>query len=364
MTREEQLFGALLKGDTVKAAALSPWTKAVLDVPELTAEDEALLEQQAVRLAPLPAPFPQPTQATSPEPAPPEEAPSEPAPVTEPEPAPAPAEDHDDTEDPEEEAPAAPVEEPGSLPHIAHDDIPTEELHVEPKGLPEQPADETFRRDFGFMFSSQEVVPDAYRIVLALKYKQSWLEWEPETLWAAIRSDFGPVGDVARGKIMALRTCLKTNTPWIDWDAFEHVSQAFNDGLVSFGMMQPPEIEDAAYTVTVMRRLGDWPFGADVSGYLAAVCLTAGLVFAPEEWFPSAQYFMDKQSHAPPALRDTVAAAWDKLKDVNLSAVSWRESNPVDNQVKKLWAVKSYLESRLLQPAEPQGDTLAAGGAS
>jgi hypothetical protein len=350
--RAEQLFGALLNGDTVKAADLSPWTKAVLDVPELTADDEALLEQQAVRLAPLPAPFPPPISAAS---------------APEPELEPAPAEDppHDDTEDPEEEAPSpAPVEEPGSTPHVAHDDIPTEELHVEPKGLPEQPADEAFRRDFGFMFNSQEVVPDAYRIVLALKYKENWLDWEPETLWAAIRSDFGPVGDVARGKIMALRTSLKTNTPWIDWDAFEHVSQAFNDGLVLFGLMQPPELEEAAYTVTVMRRLGDWPFGSDVSGYLAAVCLNAGLVFAPEDWFPSAQYFMDRQSKAAPALRDTVAAAWEKLRDVNLSAVTWRENNPVDNQVKKLWSVKSYLDSRLLQPAEPEGDTLSAGGAS
>lgn len=351
MNRAEELFGALLTGDMVKAADLSPWTKAVLDVPELTADDEALLEQQAVRLAPLPAPFPPPTQAsTAPEPTPAAE--------------PAEAPHYDDTEDPEEEAPSAPVEEPGSTPHVSHDDIPTEELYVEPKGLEEQPADEAFRHDFGFMFNSQEVVPDAYRIVLALKYKEGWLDWEPETLWAAIRSDFGPLGDVARGKIMALRTCLKTNTPWIDWDAFEHVSQAFNDGIVIFGLMQPPEIEEAAYTVTVLRRLGDWPFSADVTGYIAAVCLNAGLVYAPEEWFPSAQYFMDRQSKAPPALRDTVAAAWEKLQHVNLSAVSWQESNAVDNQVKKLWSVKSYLDSRLLQPAEPQGDTLSAGGAS
>lgn len=356
--RAEQLFGALLNGDMVKAADLSPWTKAVLDVPELTADDEALLEQQAVRLKPLPAPFPQPLQASS-----------EPEAAAEPAPEPTPAEDpwYDDTEEPEpepeqeQETPAA-VDEQGSTPHVAHDDIPTEELHVEPKGLEGQPADEEFRHSFGFMFNSQEVVPDAYRIVLALKYKENWLEWEPETLWAAIRSDFGPVGDVARGKIMALRTSLKTNTPWIDWDAFEHVSQAFNDGLVIFGLMQPPEIEEAAYTVTVMRRLGDWPFSADVSGYLAAVCLSAGLVYAPEDWFPSAQYFMDQQSKAPPALRDTVAAAWEKLQHVNLSAVSWRETNPVDSQVKKLWSVKSYLESRLLQPAEPQGDTLSAAG--
>ena len=360
MNRAEQLFGALLQGDMVKAADLSPWTKAVLDVPELTADDEALLEQQAIRLAPLSAPFPQPTQAA----APPEEAPPEPTPDAEPEPAPEEDPDHDDTEDPEEEAPE-PVEEPGSTPHVSHDDIPTEELHVEPKGLPEQPVDEAFRHDFGFMFNSQEVVPDAYRIVLALKYKENWLDWEPETLWAADQVGLRtPHRRRARGKIMALRTCLKTNTPWIDWDAFEHVSQAFNDGLVIFGLMQPPELEDAAYTASVMRRLGDWPFGTDVTGYLAAVCLDAGLVYAPEEWFPSAQYFIDRQSKAPTALRDTVAAAWEKLQHVNLSAVSWRENNPVDNQVKKLWSVKSYLDSRLLQPAEPQGDTLTAGGAS
>jgi hypothetical protein len=337
VTKAEQIFQAALLGDRQKVAQLAPYTKAMLDMPDLSPEDEALLEQNAVSIAPAPEPEPEPAPTQSP--------------------GATPGREHDDVitarEGPE------PVDDQGSQPHHEHDDVLTDELHVEHDRFGSTP--ETFRADFGFMFNSDEIVPDAYRIVLALKYKENWLEWEPETLWDSIRSDFGPLGDVTRGKIMALRTCLKTNTPWVDWDAFEHVSQAFNDGLVIFGMMQPPDIEEAAYTVTVMRRLGDWPFAAEVSAYMGAVCLDAGLVFAPDEWFPSAQYFIEKQTMAPKALIKTIAAAWEKLKGADFSDVVWNDDNPVDGQVRKLWSVRSYLDGRRLEPVEPGGDTLPQG---
>jgi hypothetical protein len=317
-----------------KEAALSPLTRLSLGLPvAMTDAEEAALDRASVRPSTMDQEEPAPPPEPAPEPVP--EAPTEPMEVP---------------FEPREEP--TPVERPAPLPPPALEaEDRAEEVEEDDWAAPsaEISAEPPTRGEVGRLFNTTDVPPLVYREVLAEKYKGDWMEWEPETLWWQVRKDFGPVNEIARNKIMALRACLKTNTPWIDWDAFENVANAFNDNIPIFGLVQPPELEEAAYAVMMLRELEDWPFGSEVSGYLAAVCLSAGLIYAPEEWFPSAQYFIDRQSHNP-ALVEEARRAWEALRGRALTTIEWREDNALDNQVRKLWEISRYIESRSTSP--------------
>ena len=350
---------SLLGPDFEKQAALSPLTKLRLGMPvALSAEDEAAFDRNSVRPSnmnevepppakpPVNAPGIHPVLPESPAaPAAPEEVPEEPT-----EPMEMPFEPREEPTPVERPVPTLPPPEPET-------EAPPEK--AAPVVVEEEEAEPPTRSEVGKIFSAANIPPLIYREILAAKYKGEWMTWEPETLWWAIRKDFGPITEIVRNKIMAMRICLKTNTPWIDWDAFEHVTNALNDHIPIFGAMQPPEADEAAYTVTILRELGDWPFGAEVAGYIAAVCLSAGLVYAPEEWFPSVQYFIDRQGKHDPALVEKSSKAWEALRHHALTEIEWRDDNPIHNQVKKLWLIRTYIDSKSRPSPMPSASELS-----
>ena len=320
------VFANILMGEKT-AAELSPRARNALGLSGgLTAEDLDRLDSSAVRMSDVTGDAPRERSVTA-------ERPPQAQPEAEPEPEPA--------------EPIAAAPEPQPEPE------PIQQVAPPPAEWTDEPAEEiaaetATRSELGKIFTAPNVSPLVYRETLADKYKGAWLSWEPETLWWSIRRDFGPISDLVRNKIMALRTCLKTNTPWIDWDAFENVGNAFNDEIPIFGELQPLEPEDVAYTVQTMRELGDWEFGAEVQGYMSAVCINAGLIYAPDDLFPGAQYFIDRHNAAP-ELVGTVHGLWKKTSSVDpdaLTGVEWHEDNSAENQVKHLWLITSYLKHR------------------
>jgi len=113
---------------------------------------------------------------------------------------------------PAEESPpeqeAAPAEEGAALPV---EGAPAEEEAVDPRqDLPpeEEPVPEPelpSRATHGKLFSDKRAHPIQILEVLTSRYNTKWADWESDTLWWSLRKSFGPVGEVARNKIMALR---------------------------------------------------------------------------------------------------------------------------------------------------------------
>lgn len=203
------------------------------------------------------------------------------------------------------------------------------------------------RASDGRVFSALRSHPLRIYDVLNAKYGvDTWVFWEPETLWWAIRRDFGPVGEVARNKIQALMIAALTYTPWGDWDVFENCGLAWNDLVPIFGAYQPMTPSQIAFTVSIMETVHPGPpWDNEVSAYIAMILEENGFAYAPEEWFPGAQALLDRKSEFA-GFKVDVEKAWLTLGKKDLSGVEWREDNPVDIHIAKLLVVRSYLEAR------------------
>lgn len=232
-------------------------------------------------------------------------------------------------EEPEEEQPQeAPAEEEPPTPEEV---VPLEEADTDPELI--------VPKDF---FKRPETHPMSLLVVLKNKYNDEWVRWLPETLWEAIRKDFGPISEVNQNKIQAISVALSTDAPWQDWTTFENCGKSFNNTIPVFGQIQPLSPIEAAFTVSLLKKLNVFDFSDEVAGYIAAICLYNGIIFAPNKWFDGAQRFIDAQNKNP-ELRDEVKAAWKALEKQELYDVELKEDNPLHVHVVKLWAVKEYL---------------------
>lgn len=209
------------------------------------------------------------------------------------------------------------------------------------------------RTTHGKLFSSKNAHPLVIKSVLDFKYEQKWDEWEPETLWWAIRRDFGPVGEIARNKIMALRVAMRTDVPWLDWDIFENCGVAWTDGLPIFGAFQPLAPSQLAFAVQTLRSIrAEETFENEVVAYMAATLETNGLVLAPTEWFPpEVQALLDRKVWILP-LKADVQKAWESARELaDPKTIDWNESSPVDLNVMRLLVVRDYLARRAREVA-------------
>lgn len=196
------------------------------------------------------------------------------------------------------------------------------------------------------LFSARRAHPMVLHDQLQARYGDDWLFWEPETLWWAIRRDFGPLSDLCRNKIQALRLAVTSYAPWSDWDTFENCGVAWNDGIPIFGAFQPLTPSELAFACQLLQELHpEAPLGHEVIAYQAAILDETGFVYAPESWFPGAQRLLDRKS-TDSAFRAAVENAWTEVQDKNLTAVQWRADNPVDIHIGRLLVVRTYLQER------------------
>lgn len=247
-----------------------------------------------------------------------------------------------------EPEPAALQDELDAEPELAQ--AAQDEEDAELEALPVPPS----RLSHGRLFSVKGTHPMRLGEALRDRYHTDWLEWEPETLWWAIRKDFGPVGDITRDKVMALRTAANTDLPWLDWDVFENCCLAWNNIKAIFGAYQPMAPGEMAFGVQIMREIrADEAFDDEVIAYMAAILEERGFAYAPEEWFPGVQALLDRRPDSAP-LRDAVAKVWAKASKIDPRQIEWREDNPIDMQVLRLAAIQLHLlEKAALRAGDP-----------
>jgi hypothetical protein len=304
---EQGFLGALLSDEQTKTAVeLDPGTAEALGLPAVSPSILAQLESQA---ADVDSDSPGPTEQAPP---------------------------------PEEEDRAPDVDGAAGLEEAAEvEDRVDQEPELDPEALPtpELPS----RLTHGRLFSDKEAHPLQMFDVLNLRYKTDWVDWEPETLWWAIRRDFGPVGDLARNKIGALRAAATTDVPWLDWDVFENAGLAWNGLIPMVGAYQPMTPAQTAFTVQLLRELrADEPYETEVKAYIAAILEDYGFVYAPPEFFDGAHELLERKAWLA-GLRSDVQDAWERVREMDPSTISWRDDNPVDVHVVRLFIVQNYL---------------------
>jgi len=133
------------------------------------------------------------------------------------------------------------------------------------------------------ILSSEGSPPPALAKALHSQYGNDWLEWDPITIWAEVKDDFGiDLSEEHKNAIMALRTCMGVVAPWKEWYPFVRVVDALNGDLASIEYVAPPSIADLAYAVDLMTRLKpDIQFSDEVRRMMAITLWDHGVCWAP-----------------------------------------------------------------------------------
>jgi hypothetical protein len=317
----EQSFFNVLSGDeSIKTAELSQDTVDALGIPSVSPSILDQLEDQASGGSPQ--------EESSPEQAP------------------APAED----------GAALPVEGAAAEGEAVdpREDLPPTE---EPVPEPELPS----RTTHGKLFSDKRAHPIQILEVLTSRYDTKWADWESDTLWWSLRKSFGPVGEIARNKILALRLAAKKDMPWLDWDVFEDCGLSWNDTIPVIGMFQPMTPMQVAFTVQTLRSIRpDEEFAHEVKAYIAAILDDHGWVWAPKEYFGDVQEILDRDREHLVGLKQEVKSAWKKVRKIDPHTIDWNSEDPLSVHVMKLFSVQMYLDGRAELQQEAPGPAAAS----
>jgi hypothetical protein len=199
---------------------------------------------------------------------------------------------------------------------------------------------------------NKKATPSAIAGILSDKFGIDWLKWEPETLYTEIKHEFGstPRQEV-RDKIQAVKTCVLTNSPWIEWDIFENVCLALNNVQPNFKVVQDLSPAQIAFAVREMKRIrSEESLQGDALSYAAFRMHRGGLILAPDGCRACDRiietYFHSRFNTAErAALEDTkeeVRWLWRGVRDGSLKRDL--DESAVDIQLARLSAVEEYVK--------------------
>lgn len=183
-----------------------------------------------------------------------------------------------------------------------------------------------------------ETPPSWYARKLIDKYDQAWFEWEPETIWMQIQSDFKyPVNELAKNKINAAKAVLMMDGFWREWQIFEKVVQAFNDHIPNFLSVEVPSPAEMAWAVTEAKYLNPGNvFSDEIIGYVQTGCRDVGLVYYPED-------LLFAQPRPLGTLAADVKSGWEMIKgQLELEIIE----NELGVNLVRLQAVEVYVKER------------------
>ena len=174
------------------------------------------------------------------------------------------------------------------------------------------------------------------------KYGDSWLEWEPETLWETIRKDWLTYpNEESKNKLMAIKVLMASESFWNDWEVFEKICIAFNDRVPNFHVMDDLSTAELTLAVRLASKLKKRSFGSEVQAYVASEGSEVGYIILPEE-LAFAQEKLDFLMQGTPG-----EALKEELKDRNLLTLDVKdEEDPVHIQAGYLQAVAVYLRMK------------------
>lgn len=162
------------------------------------------------------------------------------------------------------------------------------------------------------------------------KYGNEWYDYEPETIRALLKLDFGLEDDEPLvNKILATQVMMTNADLETDWDMFENVVLSFNDIVPDFSIMEVPTISELNYgyhTIKTMRPSYDPK--SDVIAYIKGVMKEGGLLWSP---------WIGVETGDAPELTDVVKELWK----VNGKT----EDEAVGVQMDKLDLTKQYIKS-------------------
>lgn len=203
--------------------------------------------------------------------------------------------------------------------------------------------------DLKNVFRERFIPPDIYRRILFGKYGDSWLAWDPQTLWMEIEDDFHvQVSDEVRDKINALRVLLTARDFWEDFSVFEKIIIAFNDRYVDTEHIQVCLTEELGYGLTVANAIVVRPFSQEIKVYIQGCCKETGLLVYHRSFaFAQPPYTGELRD-----LAQEVRKVWDIERFTQITIPEHQQHDPVMVQVGKLHDIEVYIKERMAKGDE------------
>lgn len=248
---------------------------------------------------------------------------------------------------------------PSADPNTEADDEDLVAANAERPGLPEDSLAPITSRN---LWVHHDTHPVVYDIALLKEYGADWFTWEAETLWKEIREDFHvpSISDHARTKIQAIKTLHINEWFWSKWEVFCWLTQALNNNIPDFQVMQKPSIAQLFNSVDIGTMVRDGEeFTPELQMFVAAAMVEEGVFYAPA---PVAfcqdeivQLLEWKQIGT-----DLIGQVQERYREISkVSAEAWANSpepilreDVVDIQVAKLKVACDYLDLRRRQLQE------------
>ena len=207
------------------------------------------------------------------------------------------------------------------------------------------------------LFVHHDTHPVTLDLVLLDKYQTDWLEWEPETLWKEILEDFRApsINDHIKTKIQAVRTLHINEWFWTKWEVFCWVTQALNNNLPDFEVIQKPTIAQLFAAVDMAKVVrDDEEYTAETQMWVAGSVVEAGVLYAPEPIAfcqDEVVQLLEVQNKDALELIPKVKARWEHVSSDGwtVDGADVLEENPVDVQVAKLLVARMYMDMRRAQ---------------
>lgn len=180
--------------------------------------------------------------------------------------------------------------------------------------------------------------------ILSRAFGKEWVEWEPETLWAEVKSDLGVApSDALKNKIQAAKSILVSEVFWKDHLAFEKIVMAFNNHVPLFDQYQHPSVAMLANGVEEAEKIRKAEFSDDVLRYIAVVGYEDGFIVLPEP-LGVAQESLNEMSSVGRQFRDDIARRWEEAKAGKAPEGMYAET-PTGIQLARMAAVREYVET-------------------
>lgn len=201
------------------------------------------------------------------------------------------------------------------------------------------------------IFRHHDAHPFVLDWLLIDRFGGEWFSWEPETLWASIKTTFQTpsIHDQVRSKIQAVRTAHITEWVWTKWEVFCPVVQALNNNVPDFQVLRKPEPAQLFVAVDTLNDLRREDWSREVRHFVASALLDRGIALAPAP-IDFAQPSIDQylKDHSIDGESAAVRTRYAQVKDTPLEQVALEE-NAVDVQVCRLVIAHDYMKMRRSQ---------------
>ena len=174
------------------------------------------------------------------------------------------------------------------------------------------------------LLPDEQAHPIALLRAITLRYGVHWMTWLPSALQQTLVRDFAvPVAPINLAKALAAATVAVQPGFWEEWEHFHFLTQALSNNIPDASNHKELTLSQMMVAVDIARTIREElrdlspvpPFSEEVSKYVAAQALAAGVWYLPEPLEFAARYASGRRYHCKDCNNDSEDLFGDGLCD-------------------------------------------------